>query len=171
MKDKKIMFKNRKKPLFKDYNKIIAQSSTSSCRICIKAFVGVFTFFIVFFGNFLINGGYGIIRSNYFNPITLQVPFNYGTSLINMTILTVDGAKIQDNYAEYSYEQFTKVLRCATNTYKAGAPGLVSDFINGTNTVFCLFGYFWVILFIILYILYQIKLDLPTVLWERKDKK
>lgn len=103
MKDKKIMFKNRKRPLFKDYNKIIAQSSTSNCRICIKAFFGVMTFFIVFFGNFLINGGYGLIRSNYFNPITLQVPYNYGTSLVNMTILTVDGANIQDNYAQYSY--------------------------------------------------------------------
>ena len=99
MKDKKVMFKNRKKPTFKDYNKIIAQSSTSSCRMSIKAFVGVLTFFIVFFGNFLIHGGYGIIRSNYFNPITLQVPYNYGTSLTNMTILTVDGANILDRYS------------------------------------------------------------------------
>ena len=91
MKDRKIMFKNRKKPLFKDYNKIIAQSSTSGCRICLKAIIGIITFFIAFFGIFLINGGYGLIRSYYFNPITLQVPFNYGTRLIDMTILTTNG--------------------------------------------------------------------------------
>jgi hypothetical protein len=122
----------------------------------------------VFFGTFLINGGYGIIRSYYFNPITLQVPYNYGTSLIQMTILTTDGANIQNLYSQYSYEQFTQVLNCATNSYVSGAPGLVSDFINGTNTVFCLFGYIWVILFSVLYILYEVKLDLPTILFERK---
>jgi hypothetical protein len=94
MKDKKVMFKNRKKPLFKDYNKIIAQSSTTPCRICLKTFIGVIVFVIVFFGIFLINGGYGIIRASYYNPITLQVPFNYGTSLKDMTILTTDGANI-----------------------------------------------------------------------------
>ena len=63
------------------------------------------------------------------------------------------------------------MLRCATDTYKDGAPGLVSGFINGTNTVFCLFGYLWFILFVILYIFYNIKLDLPTILHERKEKK
>ena len=103
MKDRKIMFKNRKKPTFKDYNKIIAQSSTTSCRVCLKSIIGVTIFFIVFFGIFLINGGYGLIRSYYFNPITLQVAYNYGTSLIDMTILTTDGANIQDNYSTYSY--------------------------------------------------------------------
>ena len=103
MKDRKIMFKNRKKPTFKDYNKIIAQSSTTNCRICIKALFGVILFFIVFFGIFLVNGGYGLIRSYYFNPITLQVAFNFGTSLTDMTILTANGAYIQDNYSDYSY--------------------------------------------------------------------
>lgn len=88
------MFKNRKKPIFKDYNKIIAQSSTTQCRILIKALIGILAFLIVFFGSFLVNGGYGLIRSYYFNPITLQVPYNYGTSLIDMTILTTDGQKI-----------------------------------------------------------------------------
>ncbi len=126
------------------------------------------TFVVAFFGLFLINGGYGIIRSYYFNPITIQVPYNYGTSLIDMTILTTDGANILNQYSEYSYEQFTKVLRCATDTYKEGAPGLVSDFINRSNTVFCLFGYIWVVLFLILYIFSKIKLDLPTVLFDRK---
>lgn len=99
VKDRKIMFKNRKKPVFKDYNKILAQSSTSQCRICLRAFLGILTLLIVFFGIFLVNGGYGIIRSYYFNPITLQVPYNYGTSLIDMTILTTDGANIMNNYA------------------------------------------------------------------------
>lgn len=117
MKDRKIMFKNRKKPLFKDYNKIIAQSSTSQCRICIRIVIGLLTFLIVFFGLFLINGGYGIIRASYYKPITLQVPYNYGTSLKDMTILTTDGGNILDNYSEYSYEQFTRVLNCATNNY------------------------------------------------------
>lgn len=165
------MFRNRKKPLFKDYNKIIAQSSTSSCRVCLKIILGIIIIFIVFFGRFLINGGYGLIRSYYFNPITLQVPFNYGTSLVDMTILTTDGANIQNNYSQYSYEQFTQVLRCATNRYTTNSPGLVADFINGSNTGFCLFGYAWVIAFLVLYALQQMRLDLPTVLWERKDKK
>ena len=102
-KDRKVMFKNRKKPIFKDYNKILAQSSTTSCRVCVKAFIGIFAFVSVFFGIFLVNGGYGLIRSYYFNPITLQVPFNYGTSLVDMTILTTNGAYIQDNYSQYSY--------------------------------------------------------------------
>lgn len=97
------MFKNRKKPIFKDYNKIISQSSTTSCRICIKVIIGILVFFIAFFGVFLINGGYGLIRSYYFNPITLQVPYNYGTSLIDMTILTTNGGYIQDHYSTYSY--------------------------------------------------------------------
>jgi hypothetical protein len=88
------MFKNRKKAIFKDYNKIIAESSTTSCRVCVKVVIGLAIFFIVFFGTFLINGGYGLIRSYYFNPITLQVPYNYGTSLIEMTILTTNGANI-----------------------------------------------------------------------------
>ena len=94
MKDRKVMFKNRKKPIFKDYNKIIAESSTSNCRIMTKAIIGTFVFLIVFFGNFLVNGGYGVIRSYYFNAITLQVPYNYGTSLIDMTILTTNGEQI-----------------------------------------------------------------------------
>jgi hypothetical protein len=91
MKDRKVMFKNRKTPIFKDYNKIIAQSSTTTCRILTKTIIGVCAFLIVFFGNFIINGGYGIIRSYFFNPITLQVAYNYGTSLIDMTILTTNG--------------------------------------------------------------------------------
>jgi hypothetical protein len=167
-KDRKVMFKNRKKPIFKDYNKIIAESSTSSCRICLKAFVGLATFFIVFFGSFLINGGYGLIRSYYFNPITLQVPYNYGTSLIDMTILTTDGATIMSLYSEFSYEQFTKALLCATNQYTSTASGLISDFINSSHTMYCFFGFIWIICFMILYVMWEVKLDLPTVLWDRK---
>lgn len=93
------MFKNRKKPIFKDYNKIIAQSSTTSCRILIKTIIGLCAFIFVFFGVFIVNGGYGVIRSYYFNPITLQVPYNYGTSLIQMTILTTNGELIQNSYS------------------------------------------------------------------------
>lgn len=99
------------------------------------------------------------------------MPYNYGTSLIDMTILTTDGANILAQYSEYSYEQFTQVLRCATNAYTVDSPGLVSEFINGTNTVFCFFGYIWVILFVGLYVAYQVKLDLPRVLLDRKEKK
>jgi hypothetical protein len=124
-------------------------------------------FLIVFFGTFIINGGYGLIRSYYFNPITLQVPNNYGTSQIDMTILTTNGANIENLYSEYSYEQFTKTLRCATDSYTPNASAHISDFINSTHTVYCLFGFIYVILFIILYTLYQIKLDLPTLLNER----
>ena len=162
------MFKNRKKPIFKDYNKIIAMSSTSACRIYLKAFIGILVFFTVFFGRFLINGGYGIIRSNYFKPITMQVAYNYGTSLKNMTILTTDGANIQSLYSLYSYEQFTKNLRCATNQYTSTASGDVNSFINGTNTAFCLFGYCYLVIFLILYYNVTKKLDLPVILHERK---
>jgi hypothetical protein len=165
------MFKNRKKPLFKDYNKILAQSSTSPCRICIKILLGIIVIFFLFFGRFLINGGYALIRSYYFNPITLRVPYNYGTSLVDMTILTTNGAYIQENYSQYSYEQFTQALRCVTNSYTSNAPGKVDDFVNGSNTAFCLFGYAWVIAFLVLYALQQTRLDLPSVLWERKDRK
>jgi hypothetical protein len=103
MKDRKVMFKNRKKPLFKDYNKIIAQSSTSICRIMLKTIIGLCAFIFIYFGTFIINGGQGLLRSYYFNPITLQVPYNYGTQLKYMTILTTDGQEILDSYSEYSY--------------------------------------------------------------------
>jgi len=62
-------------------------------------------------------------------------------------------------------------LRCVTNQYTTDAPGKVADFINGSNTAFCLYGYFWVIAYLILYTLQQMRLDLPAILWERKDKK
>jgi hypothetical protein len=162
------MFKNRKIPIFKDYNKIIAQSSTTYCRIFTKIFIGLFIFLFAFFGSFIINGGYGIIRSYYFNPITLQVPYNYGTSLVQMTILTTNGEVIQNNYSQYSYEQFTQVLRCATDQYTPTAPSTISSFINSSHTVYCLFGFIYIIFFIITYIMYQLKLDLPTVLYIRK---
>jgi hypothetical protein len=97
------MFKNRKIPVFKDYNKIIAQSGTTNFRICLKISVGLLLLIFLFFGIFITNGGYGLIRARYFKPITLQVPFNYGTSLIDMTILTTDGAKIESEYSQYSY--------------------------------------------------------------------
>lgn len=102
-KDRKVMFKNRKVPIFKDYNKIIAQSSTTHCRIFTKTLIGIGIFLFLFFGTFIVNGGYGVIRSYYFNPITLQVPYNYGTSLIQMTILTTNGQQIEDSYSQYSY--------------------------------------------------------------------
>jgi Fe2+ transport system protein B len=102
-KDRKVMFKNRKKAIFKNYNKILAESTTTFCRVCVKTLIGIAVFVIVFFGLFIINGGYGLIRSYYFNPITLQVPYNYGTSLIDMTILTTNGANIMDLYSQYSY--------------------------------------------------------------------
>jgi len=88
------MFKNRKVPIFKDYNKIIALSGTTTFRIYLKTFIGLLLLLGLFFGLFVSNGGYGLIRARYFNPITLQVPFNYGTSLIDMTILTTNGALI-----------------------------------------------------------------------------
>ena len=117
LKDRKIMFKNRKKPIFKHYNKIIIESSTNNCRICCKLLFSIIVYVILFFGIFVINGGYGVIRSNFFNPVTLMVPYNYGTALREMTILTTDGQYILDNYVGYSYEQYTVDLRCAENRY------------------------------------------------------
>jgi hypothetical protein len=65
------MFKNKKKKLFKDYNKIISQSSTSSLRIIMKTFFGLLILWILFFGIFFINAGAGLLKTNYFRKITL----------------------------------------------------------------------------------------------------
>ena len=171
MKDRKIMFKNRKKPTFKNYNKIIIESSTNNCRICCKLVFNLMVYLILFFGIFCIYGGYGVIRSNFFNPITLMVPYNFGTALKQMTILTTDGQYILDNYAGYSYEQFTEELRCAENRYSESAEKDLEDFVNSDQTVFCFFGFIYILLFGIVYSLFAWKLDLPTVIHERNSTK
>jgi len=88
------MFKRRKKRLFKHYNKIISESTTTPCRLIIKTLFGLALLWILFFGTFFINAGLGVLRSNFYKKITLEVPFNYGTSLYNMTILSTNGALI-----------------------------------------------------------------------------
>ncbi len=92
--NKKIMFKHRKKRLFKHYNKIISQSTTSPCRLIIKSLFGLAILWFVFFAIFFVNGGVGLLRTNFYRKITLQVPYNYGTALKNMTILSTNGALI-----------------------------------------------------------------------------
>jgi hypothetical protein len=107
------MFKRRKQRLFKHYNKIISESTTSPCRLLIKSCCGLIILWVVFFGIFFLNAGIGMLRTNFYRKITLEVPYNYGTSLYNMTILSTNGALISTKYSEYSYEQFTTDLRCA----------------------------------------------------------
>ena len=65
------MFKHRKVRLFKHYNKIISQSTTSSCRLFIKSLFGLLILWLVFFGIFFMNGGIGLLRTNFYRKITL----------------------------------------------------------------------------------------------------
>jgi hypothetical protein len=74
--------------------------------------MGLLILWIVFFGIFFVNGGVGLLKTEYFRKITIEVPYNYGTSLYNMTILTTSGANIETNHAHKSYEQFKNDLRC-----------------------------------------------------------
>ncbi len=70
-KDHRVIFKNRKKKWFKHYNKIIAGSSTSNCRVITKIILGLVVLWVVFFGGFFVNGGVGMLRTNYYRKITL----------------------------------------------------------------------------------------------------
>lgn len=88
-------------------------SATAPCRKIFKIIVGLLIFWILSFGLFIINGGIGLLRTNYYRPITLNVPYNYGTELYELTILSTDGKNIEDQYYEYSYEQFTIDLNCS----------------------------------------------------------
>jgi hypothetical protein len=92
--NKKVMFKRRKKRLFKHYNKIIAESTTTPCRLLVKTCFGLIILWLVFFGIFFLNGGIGVLRTNFYRMITLEVPYNYGTSLYNLSILTTDGGLV-----------------------------------------------------------------------------
>ena len=65
------MFKRRKKRLFKHYNKIISESTTTPCRLCIKTLFGLVILWLLFFGIFFQNGGVGLLRTNFFRKITL----------------------------------------------------------------------------------------------------
>ncbi len=92
--NKKVMFKRRKKRLFKHYNKIIAESTTTPCRLLVKTCFGLIVLWLLFFGIFFLNGGVGVLRTNFYRKITLEVPYNYGTSLYNLSILTTDGGLV-----------------------------------------------------------------------------
>ena len=62
-------------------------------------------------------------------------------------------------------------LKCMENTYSPDAEGEVHDFINVTQSILCLFGFIYAILFCIAYAIFTHKLDLPTVLVKRKKSK
>ncbi len=157
------MFKRRQKRLFKHYNKIISESTTSTCRLVFKSIIGLILLLILFFGSFFINGGTGLLRTDFYRSIKLQVPFNYGTSLVNITILAINGGDISNSYRDYSYQQFTIDLRCSPDT-----DGSLYNFVNGTHTIYSLFGFIFLILICVLYIITTFKLDLPTLLQKRK---
>ena len=89
-----MVFKSRKKKWCKNYNKIIALSHTKTCRIWLKVIIAFLILLVVFFGPFIVNGGIGLLRTNYYRPIALTVPYNYATALYNMTILSTDGHNI-----------------------------------------------------------------------------
>ena len=86
-----VIFKSRKKKWCKNYNKTICRSSTNTCRLILKILLGLIILWFVFLGLLFVNGGLGLLRTNYYRTITLEVPYNYATSLYNMTILSKDG--------------------------------------------------------------------------------
>ena len=49
--------------------------------------------------------------------------------------------------------------------------GLVYDYINNSHSVQCFFGFVFAILISVFYALITYKLDLPTILTEKKEKK
>lgn len=69
--NKKVMFKRRKHRLFKHYNKIISESTTTPCRLLFKSCCGLIILWLVFFGIFFLNGGVGLLRTNFYRKITL----------------------------------------------------------------------------------------------------
>lgn len=68
-------------------------SSTSNCRVTLKIILGLIILWVIFFELFFQNGGVGLLRTNYYRKITLPVPYNYATSLYNLTILSINGTK------------------------------------------------------------------------------
>ena len=130
---------------------------------------------VVFFGVFFVDGGIGLLRSNYYRPITFEVPSDFGTRLYNLTILTTNGAFIKENYiSNYSHEQFVgEELKCFENNYTNTntSYNTVDAFANQTQAVYCLFGFVYAILFTVLYGFITFKLDLPTVLVKRNLDK
>ena len=169
---KNVIFKSRKKKWCKNYNKIIALSATASCRKVIQIILGLVLFWVLSFGLFIINGGIGLLRVNYYRPIDLNVPYNYGTELYALTILSTDGKNIEDNYKLYSFEQFTVDLNCTENYRTVNSTAPVDSYINGSGyTVQCLFGFVYIILFSIIFAVSRFKLDLPRVLVDRQAKK
>lgn len=93
-KSKHVIFKSRKTKWCKNYNKIICRSSTNTCRLYMKILLGLVLLWALFFGIFFVNGGVGLLRTNFYRKITLEVPRNYATSLYNMTILSNNGLTI-----------------------------------------------------------------------------
>ena len=45
-----------------------------------------------------------MLKTNHYRKIELDVPKNYGTSLYTMTILSTNGANIEESYSDTSYE-------------------------------------------------------------------
>ncbi len=88
-----------------------------------KIIFGLAALWIAFFGIFFMNGGMGMLRTNYYRKITLQVPYNYATSLYNLTILTTNGTKFDSEYKDFSFEKMTIDLNCTENNHSSIATG------------------------------------------------
>lgn len=144
-------------------------SSTNGCRVWTKTFLGLILLWTVFFGVFFVNGGIGMLRTNYYRKITLEVPYNYATTSYNITILSTNGSAFQNEYKDYSFEQLTYDLHCTENTRSGTATGEVHDYINYSHSVWCFFGFVFILLFSISYAIVQIKMDLPKILFERRE--
>lgn len=125
----------------------------------------------VFFGLFFVNGGIGMLKTNHYRKIPLDVPKNYGTTLYTITILSTNGTNIESTYSKTSYEEFVGDLKCIENVRSSDAQGEVYDFVNNTQAVLCLFGFIYALLICIMYAVFTHKLDLPTVIVKRKKSK
>ena len=85
----------------------------------------------------------------------------------------ISGSNIQQNYSSLSREEFVTDLRCFENNYTQTIESYatVDSFVNsGAHSVFCLFGFIFALIWSILYLIIQFRLDLPTVLVRRALK-
>jgi hypothetical protein len=93
---------------------MLSSSSTTQWRISVKIILGLVLLWTVFFGKFIINGGMGMLKTNYYRKVTLEVPDKFDTILKNITILTTNGTLFGNSYNYYySYKQILFNLNCS----------------------------------------------------------
>jgi hypothetical protein len=137
----------------------------------IKIVLGLVILWSVFFGQFIVNGGMCVFKSQYFRAVTLEVPYNSATALRNITILTTNATAFTDTYRDYSYEQIVLDLNCSQNRYSPAAQAPLDIYINNNRPTQCFFGFLYLILFSACYIVVEAKFDLPTLMTKKHRTK